>query len=100
MFSFNPQVEDLFGGGGGSQGQGTPTGTHSGGGEKADAVNTWLSRITGAYNLVSGQGRPIGPAPDVRSGNEVNAAPQGTPKWMVIGAVVVAVAVFFFMRRK
>jgi hypothetical protein len=100
MFNFNPRVEDIFGGGGGSQGQGTPTATHSGGGDKAAVVNDWLGRITGAYNLVSGQGNPIGPAPDTRSGNQKNSAVQGTNKWMVIGAVVVAVAVFFFIRRK
>jgi hypothetical protein len=88
-------IQDIFGGGGGSQAQGAPTVTGAGDGGKKDAINSWLSTITGAYQAVTGSGTKSGPAP----------APLAAPaksNWIpyAVGALVIAGLLWFAFKKK
>lgn len=85
---------DLFGNGGSSI-QGTPTTAGAGDGAKGNSITDWLSRITGAYNAVTGQGTIGGPAPN----RAANPKPNNTALYIGL-AVAGVVLVFLLMRRR
>lgn len=86
---------DLFTGGG-SHSQGTPTTTGAGDGAKGDRITNALNFITGAYQVVTGQGSTSGPAPSTKS-----TTPTPPPYLLYGGiAVVAAVVLWLVLKRK
>lgn len=71
------------------------TGNNPGGGKRADAITDALSKITGAYEVITGSGLKNGPAPDVK------ASDAGTkPNYLVYGAIGLGVAVVLWLLLK
>lgn len=65
--------------------QGIPTTEGPGDGRKGDQITDYLSRITGAYNAITGQGNIGGPAPSAKAGEAVKQT-----NWLLIGGVALA----------
>jgi len=87
-------LEDLFSGGGGSQNQGTPVTSGPGDGAKGNTINDWLSRITGAYESITGAGTKSGPAPATQ------ATPAKATPWLLYGGIAVAVVALLWLLKK
>ncbi len=86
-------IEDVFGGNGGSQSQGVATTAGAGDGGKGTAITNLLSDITGAYDAVTGSGRPAGPAP----------APQvakPAPNYLLYGGLALLVGIGLWLLLK
>ena len=77
--------------------QGVPTTSTPGEGQNGDEVLKYLGVITGAYQTITGQGNPGGPAP----GSSVQTAPKTQDKtWIYIaGAAGLGLILWLVLRK-
>lgn len=86
---------DLFGNGG-SGNQGEPASTGAGDGEKGRQITDYLSLITGAYQTITGQGKPAGPAP---AASKLTETKSNTTLYIGLAVAGLLLAFLLFKKR-